>query len=258
MKVFTALVLAGSRNSSGEGLNTATQLKATMPVFGVPMIERVVTSLKAAHCVKNIIVCGPETLGQWPDVTFVPAAGSPAASLSGFLENRQDSFPLLVTTADHPLLTPEMIDHFCRQTLRQDADLTVGMASKAIIESAYKRTRRTFFRFRDGDWCGCNLYGATSGKVLEIVRFWREVENHRKRPGKVIAAFGLVNLIGVLLKRWSIAEAFGRAGARFGVNTAPVIMPWPEASIDVDSLSDLELAETILATRTDAKPHLAV
>ena len=103
---FTALVLAGRRKRSGDGLNGDT-LKALMPLNGVPMIARVVAALKASPHVGNIIVCGPPEISDYPGVTFFPMAGSPARSFVSFMESRSDPGPLLVTTADHALLTTE-------------------------------------------------------------------------------------------------------------------------------------------------------
>jgi len=249
MAGFTALVLAGSRKASGDGLN-GDKLKALLPVFGVPMIERVIQSLSSAKNVDRIIVCGPEDLGDWPGVTFFPTGASPARSLLAFLESRdEDDGPLLVTTADHPLLTAEMVDHFCAQTLAQNADLTVGMADKEVVQAAHTRTKRTGYKFRGGTWCSCNLFGVVSPNAANLVHFWGFVESNRKKPLKVVHAFGWMTLISVLLRRWNVQEAIKHAGERFGIAAAPVIMPWAEAAIDVDTLSDKDLAEEILSHR---------
>jgi len=249
MTGFTALVLAGKRKPSGDGLNTADTFKASMPLEGVAMIERVIGALSASRHVKRIVVCGPPELGNWPGVTFFPTSASPARSFLAFLESSAGVLPLLVTTADHALLTTEMVDHFCDKTLAQGTDFTVGMADKAMVMAAYPGTRRTGYQFRDGAWSSCNLFGVTSAKVADLVHFWGFVEQNRKKPWKVIAAFGWLTLAGVLLRVWTVHGALKRGGARFGISASPVIMPWPEAAIDVDTLGDKSLAEKILSQR---------
>lgn len=213
------------------------------------MLRRVVDSLRASSHVGRIVVCGPQHLQSWIGVEVIPTQGSPAKSVSYFLEHAGAGFPVLVTTADHPLLTREMVDYFCRETLKDMTDITVGMASRTTIAKAYPTTRRTFFPFRDDRWCGCNIFGMNTPKVTNVVRFWTSLENHRKKPMKVVRGFGLFNLIGVLLKRWTVAEAFARGAARFNMTGRPIPMPWAEASIDVDTLEDLVLVDSILAAQ---------
>lgn len=218
-----------------------------MPLRGVPMIRRVVDSLRGSQEIGRIVVCGPADLANWVGTEVVPTSGSPAGSVAAFLESGTHQWPLLVTTADHPLLKSEMIDFFCRETRGAGADLTVGMASKTTIAAAYPATRRTFYRFRDDQWGGCNIFGLTSPNVLELVHFWRSLEDHRKRPLKIVRRFGWRNLIGMLMRRWTAQEAVARAGHRFGVSARPIPMPWAEAAIDVDTLEDLVLVDSIIA-----------
>jgi GTP:adenosylcobinamide-phosphate guanylyltransferase len=248
---FTALILAGSRSPSGDGLNGA-QLKALLPVFGAPMIDRVVNAVSASKYVNNVIVCGPSQLGNWTDVTFYPTGKSPAHSIFQFLESRTDNAPLLVTTADHPLLTTEMVDHFCAGALAGRTDLAVGMVDRELVAATYGASR-TGYRFRDGVWKSCNLFGVMAPEVSRMMHFWQFVEKNRKKPWRVVRAFGLMTLLNVLVRRWDLREALMHAGSRVGITVAPVIMPWPEAAIDVDTLSDKALAESIL----QARPQLA-
>ncbi len=250
MSGFTALVLAGTRNAAGDGLNTATQLKAELVLAGTRMIDRVIAALSASPHITEIIVCGPENLGPWPNVAFFPPSASPARSIAAFLESRSAAGPLLITTADHALLSTAMVDHFCTQTLSLGCDLTVAMAEKAMVQAAYPGTKRTGYTFKDGAWCSCNIFGALSPKVRGVIQFWAFVEQNRKKPLRVVAAFGWLTLLGVLLRLWTVHGAIARAGMRFGIRAAPVIMPWAEAAIDVDTLNDKTLVESILAKRT--------
>ncbi|MBL8643991.1 MAG: nucleotidyltransferase family protein [Rhodospirillaceae bacterium] len=251
MAGFTALILAGSRSPKGDGLNNG-QLKALLPVYGMPMIDRVIATVAASKHVNNIVVCGPPHLGNWPGVTFFPTGTSPANSILQFLESRIDTNPVLITTADHPLLTTEMVDYFCAQAAGSRTDLAVGMVDNALVRRTYAASR-TAYKFRGGEWKSCNLFAAMTPAVANVVHFWQFVEKNRKKPWRVVRAFGLATLLGVLLRRWNLHEALMHAGTRLGITAAPVIMPWPEAAIDVDSLGDKALAESILS----ARPQLA-
>jgi GTP:adenosylcobinamide-phosphate guanylyltransferase len=238
------LVLAGSRSDPAAGQSAT---KAGLSLRGLPMIRRVVDALRQSTAVKRVVVAGPQHLSAWIDAEIVATAGSPASTVAAFLESQTEPWPVLVTTADHPLLTAEMVDHFCRESRRTGADATVGMASRSTIASAYPATRRTFYPFRDDGWCGCNIFGFNTAGSRDVARTWTSFERYRKRPLSVIGKFGLLNLIGVLLRRWTLEQAFARAADRLGVTARPVPMPWAEAAIDVDTMEDLVLVDSILA-----------
>src|SRR3546814_17985298 len=124
------------------------------------MLARVLDSLAASESVGRILVCTDETAALpslLPSgVETVAAAASPSRSILAAVgtsaggEGPEKGWPLLVTTADHPLLTPAMIDHFCRASAAGGADVTVGLAPEAVIGTAYPATRRTYLRFRHG------------------------------------------------------------------------------------------------------------
>jgi CMP-N-acetylneuraminic acid synthetase len=64
-----------------------------------------------------------------------------------------------------------------------------------------------------------------------------------------VRGFGWRPLVLYLLGRLSLDDALARASRVIGAKIAAVVMPQPEAAIDVDKPADLELVETILARR---------
>ena len=259
-----ALVLAGSRGptdpvAQAKGLPH----KALVPILGVPMLLRVVQTLLASEHIRHIFLSldqglkdhglGPELDALIADGTLEIAApkASPSASVAHVIERFHDmdeAWPLLVTTADHPLLTTSMIRHFI-ETAPDDADLSVGLASASVIRKQHPNAVRTFYRFAGEGFSGCNLFMLGTGKAGAFVTFWQDMEQHRKRPWRLIAAIGLSVLLRFLIGRLTIDAAFDHLSQRIGARAAAVIMPFAEAAIDVDKPSDLVLAETILRTR---------
>jgi len=80
--------------------------------------------------------------------------------------------------------------------------------------------------------------------------FWRKVESQRKKTLRVIAGLGWLNLLLYLLKRPSLAEGLERISKRIGLRAGAIILPFPEAAVDVDTLSDWKMVESIVAERT--------
>ena len=53
-------------------------------------------------------------------------------------------------------------------------------------------------------------------------------------------------LYAYVLGRLSLDHAFARLFARTGVAAGPVVLPWPEAVVEMDTVEDLVLVEEIL------------
>jgi hypothetical protein len=177
-------------------------------------------------------------------------ASESSAPLSAIVAIRKNAaFPVLITTADHALLTPEMIDYFCEHAERNSADFSAGLATAEVIMKAYPQSVRTFFRFGTDRVSGCNLFAVANVNGLRILEKWQYLEQSRKKPWRLVAAFGPLALIRFAVGALSLEGAFSVVSKRLGLIAKPVLMPFAEAAIDVDKPSDLELAEVILKLR---------
>ena len=224
------------------------------------MLMRVLAALQASPSVRQVAVSieDPALLETLPGladgqaygaVTALPSAGSPSQSVLQAVNHLTEPFPLLITTADNPLLQPEMVEHFCGVALSGGADIAAAVASEDVTRRDFPEAQRTFLRFRDGRFSGCNLFALTGPRGLEAVRVWDEAGRHRKRPWRLVASFGPVSLLLFLLGRLTLDQAIGRAAAVMKLRATAVRMPFPTAAIDVDKPADLALVRHILAAR---------
>jgi GTP:adenosylcobinamide-phosphate guanylyltransferase len=256
---FTALVLAGQRGGQDPvALAAGVAYKCLAPVAGVPMLRRVVAALAASPSVGPIAVSieRPALLADWRapgrpggQLLALASAGTPSESVLAAAEALGNPCPLLITTADHPLLSPAMIEHFCSAARDPGIDVAVGLTDRDVIAEAYPNSGRTYIRFRDSGYSGANLFAVMSREGLEAVRFWRKVERERKRPWRMVRAFGWRNLLAYLFGRFTLDQAMARASRVLGLRAAAVALPFAEAAIDVDKPADLELVEDILGRR---------
>ena len=258
---FTALVLAGRRDADDPIAAAAGRsCKVFVEVAGVPMLARVTAALEASRSVGDIFVCidGSASLDEVPEITAqvregrlgrLPAGTSPSDSVLSAFDALADRLPLLVVTADHPLLTAGMVDHFCREAAKADA--AVAVAQMALVEHAYPGALRTRLRFADGAVSGCNLFAFTTPRARRAPEAWARLERNRKRPWRLVGAFGLVPLLLYLTGRLSLAGAMARLSRALDLEARAIQMPFAEAAIDVDKPADLELAEAILRDRGD-------
>lgn len=256
---ITAIILAGSRPGLDPLAEAAgVPVKALVPVAGEAMLSRVARTLRSHASIATVLVLAQESesLNRHPDcawmhddplIAFLPSGEGISASLAATLDSGAASFPVLVTTADNALLNAAMIDSFLAGAT--EADLAVAMVERRVLLARYPNSRRTWLKFRGGWWSGANLFWFGNDRVMPLLDLWREVEQDRKRGMKIVGAFGLLLLLGALLRLLTIHQAVYRAGRRHGLSARVVPMPQPEACIDVDKPQDRELVEAILTGR---------
>lgn len=248
------LVLGGTRGEEDPVAAAAgVSHKSLAPVDGEPMLARVVRTVRSAlpdSAIGVAIDVEPDVsalLATLGDVAVLSPGPSPCATVSDALHRSEFRPPLLIVTADSPLLTPTMLLHFLGG-LPGDADGAVAVARRETVEAAYA-SKRTYWRFADVSVSGCNLFYLGPGRAHEIVEFWRRLEADRKKPWKMVRHLGGKTLVTFALGRLALADALDRLGRHIGASLAAVDMPFAAAPIDVDSVADLVLADSILQAR---------
>jgi len=243
------LILAGQREGVVDKLcaHAGIKWKALLPILGTPMIDYVTSALAAAKYVQ-----APYWLSGI-DISLTngsfhqsPSEDGPATSVVVSVEDGIP-FPILVTTCDHPLLTPEMVDSFIGGAQTADVDFALGLAEKKLIQPAYPHVKRTYLKFADTSVSGCNLFYIKNEKGLEAIRFWQAAQHDRKKPVKLAIRLGFGMLFKFITGRLTLDDAFDHVSKRLGIKAKPVILPFAEAAIDVDKPSDLELVTAILS-----------
>lgn len=257
-RLWTAIVLAGQRPGIDPlAAHFGEAWKALVPIGGEPMVTHVVRTLSQVAEIGKIVVLAQDTealsaavkAGGAADilassdgisVSILRHAGTPAAP-----------WPVLVTTADHPLLTPDMVRHFIAEADASRGDVAVAMVERATMLAAYPGNKRTWLRFSDGAWSGANLFALRSDRAKGALELWAEAEQDRKKAWKLFLHFGPLLALRAITRTIGLAAALGKAGRRLRLSAHLVAMPMAEAAIDVDKVSDHVLAERILQARSD-------
>jgi GTP:adenosylcobinamide-phosphate guanylyltransferase len=257
MKGYNIIVLAGDR---GEDDPLAGVLgvprKALLKIHDKPMLGYVLEAIRGSKKAKDIYVVANSVyeieagmnLTLFGDMKFLEGKSSPALSLKAILE-KNDLFPVVILTADCPLLTSEIIDEFIEKAEQNNPEIAIGFATKKNIETLYPRGRRTYLFFKNEGYSGCNLFTFKSSKALKSIKFWAKFEKSRKKEFKLLMAFGLWNLTLMFLKRLDIFEAFERVSLKLGIEVKPVIISDANAAIDVDRSKHIAIVEKILKNK---------
>ena len=258
---WTAILLAGQRPGVDPlAAHFGETWKAKVRIAGEAMLSRVARTLLASPSIDRVVVMAQDPgalftgdcawLADEPRIMTAVSHSGIATSVAAVAGTDAAPWSVLVTTADHPLLTVAMIEAMTQGA--GDADVAVGVVGRRALLAAYPGNKRTRLRFADDCYTGANLFALTGAPAAEALAAWSEVERDRKKAIKLIWHFGPMLALRALTRTVTLAGAMRIAGRRLGFVARPVVLSWAEAGIDVDKPIDHVLAETILRKRITA------
>lgn len=250
---WTVIVLAGQRPGSDPlASHFGETFKARVRLAGEPMLARVLGVLGQTPGIARIVVLAQDEavldgIARSEKLRFVASKAGISTSIAAVAGTADAPWPVLVTTADHPLLTPEIVLHFLGEST--GCDLAVGVVERRTLEAAYPGNRRTWLGFSDGNWTGANLFALNSQASRAALELWARAEQDRKTAWRLFLHFGPWLCLRALTRTIGLAQGLAQAGGRLGLAARLVALPYAEAAIDIDKPSDHALAEQILARR---------
>jgi GTP:adenosylcobinamide-phosphate guanylyltransferase len=261
--LFTAVILAGDRGPQ-EPLTQAAGVccKALVPVAGRAMLTRVLSTLADSPSIGERVIAGLPTaawdanpeladLIQHDGLRHTPAAPGPSASAAAALQTIADDQPVLLTTTDHALLRPQIVEDFLNRATATGLDFVAGVIRYPGFHERYPGMPKTVLRFGDDHYCGTNLFAIPRPAGRRLLDTWQRVEGQRKTPWKTVSMLGWGSVLQFLLGRLSITDATNRLSRRLGLKLGVVVLPFPDAAIDVDSVADWRFVEALTAKHAD-------
>lgn len=245
---FNALILAGSRGGVDPvAAYAGVSHKALIELDGQPLLARVAQALREAGATQIAVSVSDDSVRAAATalgLTVLTAASGPSHSVRDGIEAL--GTPLLVTTADHALLDPEWVIRFLAD-VPANADVAALLARQDVIEAAAPGTKRTYLRFADGAWSGCNLFHFATPRSVAALDLWAQVEADRKRPWRIVRRLGVGTLLRYMSGRLTLVAALAHLGRLAGLNAAAVASPFGLAAVDVDKPADLDLVRDLIA-----------
>jgi len=263
---MTAIVLAGQRDGEDElAKHAGATCKALVEIDGQPMLSRVLDTLASTPAVGAILLCGPDEDKlsnqsviqkrlQTGEVEWLPPQAGPSASAYSAMCTLSSDARVLLTTADHPLLTKEIVSDFCQQIIEADADVVIGMAPYSLVREAFPGMKKTVLRFSNAELCGCNLFAFLTPAGREGANFWQELESQRKKPLQIFRFLGWMTVAKYLLGMLTLEDALNTFTIKLGIKVRVAILPFADAAVDVDSVSDYLLVQERFRRQSEEAP----
>jgi hypothetical protein len=210
---------------------------------------RVIDALETSAEVGSLLICGPSQLAVAQSnglqnginsgrFSWMAHNVSPSASAHQAMASLPEDAPVLLTTADHALLSSSIVDFFCGEARKSGCDAVVGVTLYSNVKAAFPGLKKTVLRFRDNDYCGCNLYAFLTPKGRMLAEFWQRLEKQRKKPWRLIRTLSWTAVMRYLLGALSLEQALQSLSQRLNIRLGVVVLPFPKAAVDVDTVDD--------------------
>lgn len=246
-----AVVLAGGPADALSARQPGAPNKAFVEVGGEALLGRVTAALRSAPSIGRIVVVAPPAMRRHPAVLLadelrpdgVRITDSLRAGLAGFSPDES----VLVAASDLPVLRAAAIQHFVAGVRSLGADAVYGCVDRRAHMASYPEFPHTWARMRDGTFCGGGLVALKPRSLELLERFIERLGAARKRPLRLASLFGWDVLARYAIGRLPIAAAEQRASLLLGAPVRALVSPFAETGINVDRVSDIALAEALLA-----------
>ncbi|WP_340587557.1 NTP transferase domain-containing protein [Erythrobacter alti] len=255
----TVIVLAAQRAGVVNPLASRAGVshKCLVPICGRPLIEHVLETLTTLPAITAIRVVlepeGQEDVGRAINpfrergIPIELVDSDPNIVESVLAAAKDEAGPFVITTADNVLLTQDGFNQL-RNALR-NADAVLGVTTRERVWDIHAQGQRNFYEFRDAGYANCNIYGLGNRKSFDAAEAFREGGQFQKNRGRMIRAFGLLNILLMRFGLVTLPQGLKRVGKRFGTRLAPVIFDDGALAIDVDNERTFAICEWVLGQR---------
>lgn len=251
---MNAIVLAGGPADELAARTPGAPNKAFLEIAGTTLVERTLRALRSAGSIERITVVAPPSAHASAALALADELRPDGTRIRDSLRNGLQGLALdqdvLISTSDLPVLTVPAIDDFVRRASACDADLVYGCLERGAHLAKYPQVPHTWARLRDGTYCGTGFITMRPRVWPSLERFIEALGRARKNPLELAALFGWDVLLRFALRRLTIAQAEARATKVVGAPVRAAISSYPEIAVNVDRVSDIALAETLVTAES--------
>lgn len=230
--------------------------KSLIELNGMTMLEYVVRALRGSRYIEKVYIVGlaeddVRGLDLPQDIIYLPDSGGLVSNITMSLDRLMADNPTastaLLSSADIPLLTTEVVDAYIEQCQPFDYVAYYNVVTQETIEQHFAGSGRTFVKLYKMAVAGGDMT-LVQTQILNTNRaLWEPLVRGRKNAWQLVRLVGFRALLKFLLRRLSLADVEELASRMVGAPVRVINSPYPELAMDVDKPQQVELLKTILA-----------
>ncbi len=248
-----ALVLAGGTTDDEMRKLTGEASRCFIRFGDTPILEFVLRALKGSKCIGRVTIIGDPQKLQCYKGDLVDEIISEGASLQenvfNGLERLADADYILVTAADLPLISSEIIDNLLALFSREESDIYYPIVPMNVVESKFPGGKRTVQKLKEGEFTGGNIFLLNPKSILKNRDKIDRVIIARKNKAELVKLFGLSFVLKYLTRSLDIPSLEAKAYSILGSRTKAIRCPHPEVGFDVDKPEDYQVALKVIRNR---------
>ena len=248
---MNAVVLAGGPPDAIAALEPGAANKAFVPIAGITLVERTLRALREVPRIERIVVVAPPETHDRTDLALAderrPDGARMIESLTSGLAGFDPTQPVLVAASDLPMLTRDALDEVIDAVIARNADVAYSCLERRYHDARFANVPHTWARLREGQFCGGGVTAIKPRALPQLAQLLDSLGAARKAPLRLASILGWDIVPQFVLGRLSIASAEARATRILGAPAAAIQCTHPEIAINVDRVSDVALAEMLLA-----------
>lgn len=249
--MFDAVILAGGGKDEPLTRREGVANKAFIDLFGRPMLAHILDALAGAASIGKAAVVGPEKelsrlLEKGACFIPVPEEGAMLENVAAGLKAVDQKQPVLILTADIPLIRADTIEGFLKLCAPFDGDFYYPILSRESCLKRFPEMKRTYVRLREGYYTGGNMallrpdwFARCRDRLDLFVAF-------RKKPLKLFRLLPGSFIFKYLLNRLTVGDLESYLSEMLQARARAVPCDLVEIGTDVDKISDLEVVRQVL------------
>jgi CTP:molybdopterin cytidylyltransferase MocA len=242
MVLMDAVIVAAGRLSDPTWIAAGchNSQKALLPFAGRPLLQRVLDACGEARSIRRVVVVGIDGLKAFdaPDALFLPDTGSIAGNVSAgarqLAAGPDAGTHAVVIACDLPLITGPMLDWLVAQADNDDFDFHYTVIHKDSMEARFPGSRRTFYRVRDGIFCGGDAHVLSFRLIDRLLQISSQYAARRKNPFQLAWLAGPVFTLRFFAGLESHTDICHRVERLLGFPGRVVVSKFPELGMDID------------------------
>jgi len=234
-----------------------------LEVNGEPMIMHVYRALCGSRYVQKIIVvAAPEveealSLRDNPNASFIVDKGDAAENVQFGIDAIAKGDLIMFVPSDLVLITPKGLDDLMERVLAEkDVDIFFPLVSRKACEEKYPDERRTYARFKEGQYTGAHIEFLRPGLFLDNAdRVKANKDNfyniyHMRKNTLGIARFlGLKLTVKYIFGTLTPNDVENHVSNKYQVTAKALYWDDPDLSTDLSEPDDIQMIQRVLKQR---------